>query len=257
MAPARKFVTHSAMNHRRAGGLDPILTRKSRTSHKGVLVLVVAFVLFVAYVNNVGGLKMFADGLFDNWNQSAHSQNGAVVTAIATVFPYIVGLLLLVVVVSVIRGLVGKGQDFRKQRRLGKREEVAMEDFIDESVEHGVSAKVAREAYRLLQEICSDCMRARFSDDLKYDLHLERSDVTNMYAALVKKSDRMLRAESMMAPYTTVLDVMMAVERSPVRSAGVQAERPKRGIRLDSFVRPSYRPGREGVKPPAMPGPSA
>ena len=197
LAPARTFVSPAAMDrsHNGTRGLDPILTRKSSTSHKGVLVLVAAFVLFVAYVNNVGGMQQFADSIVDNLNQSAHEQNGAVVTAIMTAFPYMVGLLLLMVLVSVVRGAIGKHKDMQKERRLSKRDEVGMDDFIDESVEHGVSAKVAREAYWLLQVICSDCMRARFDDDLKYDLHLQRADVTNMYAALIKKSDRMLRAE--------------------------------------------------------------
>ncbi len=208
----------------------------------GVLGLLALFTVFVAYAVNFGGLRLFADSLFDFVNQSAHSKNDVAVSVVLAAVPYLFTVFVLLVLVAAVRGLTGKGKQVRQAVKLRKRDEVSLKDFLEDARVHGVSAKVAREAYGLLAECCSDCMRAHMDDSLHRDLHLRRSDVTTLYAAMARKSDRFLKGADMAATYTTVLDLLLAVEEALPRSAVAGTPVYEPGARLPSMVRPAVRP---------------
>jgi hypothetical protein len=236
--PVKKFSTGMEPDKHGLHHLDPVLTRKGATAHKGVLFMAAAGILVLAYAFNVGGLQVYLDQFFTNVDKSAQSQNSAVVSTIITIAPYVGAALLGLILYGIARWMFSGVKSMSKGRRLAKRQEVTLSQFVKLAGEREIGAKVAREAYGLLLPHYHGQMRVRLNDRLTDDLHLDHHDTVDLWAGLLRKSDRVFKSVEELVQPETVLELMQMVEKAPVRAAAVEPPRPKTGVRQLSFIRP-------------------
>jgi len=252
--PVRQFSTSIDPDKDPLHRLDPVLNRKGgATAHKGVLFMVAGGVFAMAYAFNVGGLGTYLDQVFTNVDKSAQSQNSFVVSTIISIAPFVGAALLALLLYALLRWVWGGVKSASKGRRLSQRHEVGLSEFIKMAEAEGVGAKVAREAYALLKPAYHGRMRVLFSDTLRGDLHLSAHDVVDLYAGCLRKSDRHLRSVETELQPATVLELLMMVEKAPVRSAAKEPPRLKTGVRGRSLIRPAFKEHRAPVSSPTQP----
>jgi hypothetical protein len=237
--PVKRFSTSMNPDAHPLHGLDPVLTRKGKMAHKGVLFMVAGGMIAMAYAFNVGGLGTYLDQFFTDVDKSAQSENSLVVSTIITIAPYVGAALLGLILYGILRWLWGGVKSASKASKLKQRPEVSLNDFIRQAKEQlDVRPKVARESYALLKPHYHDRMRVQFTDNLTDDLHLSPHDIVDLYAGALRKSDRHLRSVETAVQPTTVMELLQMVEKAPVRAAAPELSRIKSGARGRSMIRP-------------------
>lgn len=241
--PVKRFSTTLDPDRTPQHALDPVLTRKGgATAHKGILFMVAAGLIVMAIAFNVGGIGDQANQLFDSVNKSAQSENNIVVSTVILVAPYVGAAILGLILYFMVRGLFRGARNVTKEVKLSKREEISIHDFVAMTKEKGISTKVSREAYRLLLPHYHGEMRLKLDDNLEHDLHLSMHDAIELYASLLRKSDRVLRGmegKSAKQP-ETVMELLCAVNDAPVRAA-LHTSRVRSAIRHLSVMRPAHK----------------
>jgi hypothetical protein len=198
--------------------LDPTLTRKGALAHPGSLFLGFAALFFFAYVFDLAGLQSWLDGLFNALDARARSHNNQVSAFVIAALPYVavgLGAFLLIVALMMLGRLA---QKVRKRRRLGNREPVSLHEFAEAAAAHGISTKVAREAYRELRPHYGKEMRVKLSDRMIATLSLKPIEISDLYENLLRQTDRQRTAGDDGGEIDSVLDLLACVEKSRFRS---------------------------------------
>jgi len=218
-APRNRQRQPNRLNRPHAGqSLDPTLTRKGVLAHPGSLFVGFGALVFFAYVFNVGGLQTFLDGFFGGLDNSAKSHNNEVATFVIASLPY-VGVALGAVVLFIVLSMLSRGaKSIKKRHKLSSREEVSLHEFEDEAAKHGISKKVAREAYEELLPHYHGQMRVTLKDRMPATLQLKPVEISELYGNLLRKTDRQRKVGDDGASIETVLDLIKAVEESKKRS---------------------------------------
>ena len=240
--PVRRFSTSLDPDRAPSSSLDPVLTRQGGVmAHKSILFMVLAGLLVLAYAFNLGALQTTLDSAFNDLNRSVQSRNDQVVSTVLTVAPYVGMLIAALILFFLLRGLFRGAKNITREVRLARREELTIDEFVKLASEHGVSPKVSREAYRLLLPHYSGEMRAQLGDSLSRDLHLGLHSQIELYASLLRKSDRVLRAleDKDAKQPETVLELLQAVHNAPQRAAMPHPSKVRTAIRHLSFIRPA------------------
>jgi len=204
---------------KRRGDPDPELTRRGLLAHPGILLLAVAALGFFAYVFNVEGIQPVLDGFFGGLNQTAQSKNDDVANLVVASAPYVkvgLGVVAAWVVLLVLRGAMKSGT---KAAKLSTRKPLTQQEFMDLAAIQSISGRVAREAYDLLLPHYNHHMRTRLSDSLASDLRLSRHERADLVGNLLRRTDRMSQWGDG-DDVDTVLDLLIAVEESRLRSLG-------------------------------------
>lgn len=209
---------------------DPTLTRqKGLLSHPGTLMTAGMAILFTAYIFNVGGLQTWADGLFNNFNQSTQSHNDSVVQMTMTLAPFAAGAIVLLLVYWILRSM-GRGvRKMQKESRLSSRESQTMSDFCDLAAQIPTSRKVATQTYRFLMPYYHDDVRANLNDRLREDLHMTDVQVRDAMANLLHRCDRKKNLEARPEGIQTIRDLLAYVEKAPAHFLTHSAVRRLRG----------------------------
>lgn len=197
---------------------DPALTRTGALSHPGTLAVAGAAILFALYVFNVGGTQTFLDSLFSGADQFGKSHNDAVVSFTLGSLPYVVialGVLILLFVVLWIRRRI---VSIQRARLLRKRASQDVQQFTAMMLEHGISAKVATQAYRLLKPHYDHKMRARMDDDLRSGLKMSEADIEALRQRMLHFTDRKNPRGETISSLRTVGDLLLAIEHAPHQS---------------------------------------
>jgi hypothetical protein len=173
--------------------------------------------IFFAYVMNIGGAQVYLDGVFNGLDRSGRSENDTVANAVVSAVPYAeIGAI--AVGVCILLMLLAKGlKSGAKAQRLSTRRMISVQEFIGLAAEQGVSEKVAKETYSLLLPHYSNRMRTRLTDSLASDLDLTESDQKDLFGNLLRQTDRTRDQHAGQVEIETVLDLMLAIERSPSR----------------------------------------
>jgi hypothetical protein len=218
-SPRRPQRHPNRLNRPHAGqSLDPTLTRKGTLAHPGSLFVGFGALFFFAYVFNLAGLQTWLDGLFSGLDTQARSHNNQVSTFVVAALPYLgvaIGAFILIMVLM----MLGRGaKSVKKRRKLGNRESVSLHEFADAAAAHGISKKVAREAYRELLPHYDNNMRVTLSDRMTTTLHMRPVEVSELYGNLLRHTDRQREVGDDAGKIDSVLDLLTCVEKSTVRS---------------------------------------
>jgi hypothetical protein len=198
--------------------LDPTLTRKGALSHPGSLLTGICALAFFAYVFNLAGLKTYLDRVFGGLDDTARSHNSQVAAWVIKGLPYL-GAALAGLVVLLLLLWVGRGaKTLNKKRKLGKREAVSLDAFVEAAHARGISGKVAREAYDLLLPHYNHTMRVTLSDRMTTTLYMSHVDISDLYGNLLRHTDRQRNVGDTGAQIDTVMDLLKAVEEQTPRS---------------------------------------
>ena len=222
------------MPQRQKRSVDPDLTRKGFLSHPGSLATVAAAILFGLYVFNVGGTATFLDTLFGNVNKSVQSENDVVVNFTIGAVPYIIGGFAFLFILFFLMWLRKKVRSMQRRMRFNKRRSLDVQEFTQLAKQHGISAKVAMQTYRILKPSYEGNMRATLDDDLRDHLHKKDADVEVLHQRILHYTDRKKPVGG--APIEnirTVGDLMRAVEKSPTHSLTHSMARRIRGEKSD------------------------
>jgi hypothetical protein len=206
------------LNRLHAGqSVDPTLTRKGKFAHPGSLFIGFGGFVFFAYVFNLGGVQTRLDNLFSGLDANLRSHNGEVARFVIAALPYLVvafGALALFMLLS----MLGRGaRSLTRANKLSKRKEMSVNSLAEAAAVHGISTRVARDAYNELLPLYNN-MRIALSDRLSTTLGLKPIEISELYGNLLRRSDRQRRVGDDGARIESVLDLMQAVERSKPRS---------------------------------------
>ncbi len=221
------MVRHPNRPHRPHAGqsVDPTLTRKGLLAHPGSLFIGGLALLFFAYVFNLGGLQTYLDGFFSGLDRSVRAHNNEVATMYVAALPYL-GVGLGAVVLLLLLSSLGRGaKSVKKRRKLRSREEVSLDDFTEAAAAHGVSRRVAREAYHGLAPHYRKPMCVTLSDRMTTTLQMKPVEVSDLYGNLLLQTDRKRAVGDDGGQIETVLDLLVAVEKGMPRSLSNSQER--------------------------------
>lgn len=222
------------MPQRQKRSVDPDLTRTGLLSHPGSLATAAAAVLFSLYVFNVGGTATFLDNLFSSANTSVQSHNNQVVNLMIDAVPYIAGGIVFLFLLFVFMWLRKKLRRRQRHMFLRKRQSVDVQEFVTLAKGHGISAKVAMQAYRILKPSYEGDMRAKLGDDLRSHLQMKDLDVDVLCQRLLHYTDRKKPiGGASIQEIRTVEDLMLHVEKAPSHFITHSMARRLRGEKSD------------------------
>jgi len=215
--PARHFVPQDLASAP-ASQLDPVLHRRRRPfSYPGPVIMAICGGIFVAYIFNFAGTQNFFDNFFNNLYKSTQAHADQVGTAYNAALPFVL-LGLLALIVGVIVSSRRQAEAIKRRTRpLTWREAVTLHGFVSSATKHEVAIDVAREAFRLLLPFCRYGLRTRMSDTLRGDLRMTQTEVVDIYADLILKTERKHDPKSGEPRIETVLDLLQTASKCPKR----------------------------------------
>lgn len=193
--------------------IDPTLTRKrGALSHPGSLLLALVAIIFFAYIF---GLLPQLDTYFTSLTHSIDNQRDTAMT-IWQYAPFVAGGIAALIVLAWLWGKAADALKFSAKRSIvAGRQTVSETEFIALAAKHSVSAKVAHQAYKLLQHDYTNSMKVNLKDDLRRDLHWKETNVLDKMGDLVRHCDRKKNLKAHPDAVRTVLDLLLYVESCP------------------------------------------
>ncbi len=198
--------------------VDPVLTRHKFSGIK-VYSMAAVGAVFAAYIFNVQGTATFLDSFVSGFNSNLQSHSTSAVRLTLDFLPCLGLGIAALIVFAAGSALVRSIRTAQKTLRLNQRPCVTVDHFAHLTAAHGISHKVAREAYKLLLPIYANRFCARLNDELGLDLQLRGVAITDLYANLLLQTDRIAaNREFQNIQIVTVLDLLLSVESAPHRS---------------------------------------
>jgi hypothetical protein len=193
--------------------IDPTLTRKrGAMSHPGSLLLALVAILFFAYIF---GFLPQLDTYFNSLTKAINGQRD-VAMSIWQYAPFVAGGIAALIGIAWLWGKMSDGlEQSAKRSMVAGRQTVSETEFIALAAKHSVSAKVAQQAYKLLQNDYTRSMKVSVKDDLRRDLHWKETHVLDMMSHLVRHCDRKKNLKAHPDSVRTVLDLLLYVESCP------------------------------------------
>jgi hypothetical protein len=210
--------------------LDLVDIRSGKLMHPGSVILGVSGVLFLMCVLKVAGARTHLERMF-------HGVGGSdALTGVLIAAAPCVAVLLGVVWVFAMAGRLQQGlRRYRKARRVALREAASAQEFAELVKDEGVSSKAAREVYGLLLPQYQDRMRVRLSDELAMHLDMSVGAIADLYTKALRHTDRQRPLGGRETRMKTVLELLLAVERSPRRALSLREMPP--AMHIDHHVR--------------------
>lgn len=201
---------------------------KSGNSRSGALVTVVVAVLFLGYVFNIAGFATNADNFFNALNTSAQGDRTLALNMVGLLYPAIGMLFAALVLFGVLRSVLSGFKRGRKSRRLAGRDVISLDTFKRITEARGIRPRIATQAYQLMLPYYRSGTRARLDDRLQDDLHMTPAQIQDVYANLLRNTDRKAPVGETPSPLS-IMDLLNAVQNA------------KRQSPMDSMMRPAAR----------------
>jgi hypothetical protein len=177
-----------------------------------------AAMVFFAYVFNFGGLQTWMDSLLSGLDTNVRSHNNEVVRWFVEALPFF-GMVLMAMILFLILSKLSGGSGRNSSARAGGKhpKRTTLDEFVHAAAGHGVSERVAREAYSLLAPRYGRASIG-LADSFDTRLAMTPAQIADMQGTLMRYTDRQTTPGGRGAEVQTVLDLILTVERSTVRS---------------------------------------
>jgi hypothetical protein len=174
--------------------IDPVLPRKGPIGSPGIFLLIAVAILCSAYA--LGYLPHF----------------GSLLEKPSLVFYGVAGVVAFLVLLVLLRSLDLAVRKTGDTTPFADRRYKTIARYVAEATDQGISLRVARESYHLLQHFYPGKMCAELNDDLDRDLGISEEALSTLHAGLLHRCDRQESTKPELAALNTVLDLLLSIE---------------------------------------------
>lgn len=208
---------------------EPSLTRKGLLGHPRTLLLTVIAIVFTAYV--LGYLPQL-DSFFGSAVEKSRSHGLFVVGPIIL---FIVGLFVLFIFVLILGFLSQLLTSLSRRGTFFGRQPTTLDQFIALAQAQGVSPRVAKETYQILEPYYPRTMCIDLEDELRRHLIFKDENILYIQSRLLNRCDRREVLSFSVETIQTVFDLMLHAEGAPPQHVSGAVVR-RRRIDFDADV---------------------